>query len=319
MRTLYPPIEPRRVFYLSVGRHRLYVEECGNPTGIPVLFLHGGPGSGCRSEHRRFFDPARYRIILVDQRGAGRSQPQGEVRDNTTQHLLDDLERVRRESAVERWLLFGGSWGAALSLLYAQAHPDRVYGMILRGSFLARRRDLQWFIESGAPRVYPEQWAQLLDHLPAAARGDPVAAIDRILNGDDELARRRIAREWTLWGHRVALGDAFDPEALSDQVPAAVVHQARIELHYARYGYFVEEGRLLRDCDARLQQVPVVLIHGRHDLVCPVEAAFSLYRKLPHADFRVLPGAGHLAAGEAMIDALVAATDEMAARFETRG
>lgn len=312
MRTLYPPIEPFRSQHLNVGLHRIHVEECGDPAGIPLLFLHGGPGSGCRPDHRRFFDPSRYRIILADQRGAGRSLPQGELRENTTAHLLEDLEQIRRQLGVGQWLLFGGSWGATLALLYAQAHSERVLGLILRGSFLARRQDLHWFVETGAPRIYPEQWRQLLDMLPEKQRRTPVAALDRLLNGRDELAQWRAARAWTLWGNRVALADAFDPEGVTEHLSLSVLHQARIEVRYARRRYFIAEGQVLRDCDARLQAIPVVLVHGRRDLVCPPEAAFSLRQRLPHADLSILPDAGHLAVGEDMVDALVTATDQMA-------
>lgn len=313
MRTLYPPLEPYHAGCMVSGLHQIHLEECGNPAGIPVLFLHGGPGSGCRPDHRRFFDPSRYRIVLVDQRGAGRSLPQGELRENTTGHLLDDLEYIRRQLDIDRWVLFGGSWGAALALLYAQAHPERVLGMILRGSFLARRQDVQWFVETGAPRIYPEQWSQWLESLPETERRKPIAALDRLLNGRDELAQRRAAREWTLWSNRVALADAFDPDGLSDHIPLSALHQARIEIRYARQGYFIEEGQVLRDCDPRFDAIPLVLVHGRRDLVCPVEAAFALSRKLPHAALRILPNAGHLAAGDEMVDALVTATDQMAA------
>lgn len=312
MRTLYPALEPFQIRQLAVGLHRLHIEECGNPAGLPVLFLHGGPGSGCRPDHRRFFNPTRYRIVLVDQRGAGRSEPQGELIDNNTHALLDDLERVRRHLGIDRWLLFGGSWGSTLALLYAATHPKRVTGMILRGSFLARQRDLQWFIETGAPRIYPEQWSRLLDSLPEGGRGDPLAAIYAVLQGSDEIGQRRVAREWSLWSNRVAMGEAFDADAVSEHVPLRVVHQACIEVHYARHGYFIEEGQVLRDCGEQLGGMPTILVHGRRDLVCPVEASFELQRRILHAELHVLPGAGHLAAGDQMIDALVAATDRMA-------
>jgi len=314
MRALHPPIEPYATHLLIRDGHRVYYEECGNPQGIPVLFLHGGPGSGCRPDHRRFFDPQQCRAVLVDQRGAGRSSPPGELNGNSTPALLDDLERIRVSLGIPQWLLFGGSWGSALGLLYAQQHPERVSGLILRGTFLARDMDLQWFIRDGAPRIYPEQWLQLTESIPEEERSRLLDAIDQRLNGADELGQRRMAREWTLWTSRVALGDGFNPEALSDHVPAQVLNQARIELHYARHRYFIEEGQTLAHCD-RLRNVPVVLIHGRRDLVCPLEAAFTLHRSLPHSELRVLPNAGHIAAGEEMLDALVTATDEMRARL----
>jgi proline iminopeptidase len=314
MRTLYAPIEPYARHEMARGLHRVYVEECGNAGGLPVVFLHGGPGSGCKPDHRRFFDPGRYRIVLVDQRGAGRSTPQGERTDNTTQSLLEDLEAIRQQLAIERWLLFGGSWGAALALLYAQQYRQHVNGLILRGSFLAREKDLRWFIADGVPRIYAEQWLRLLSAVPEAERGDILGAIDRQLLGTDQLAQRRMAREWALWTNCVALGEEFDAGATGEHVPAHVLNQARIELHYALNRYFIAEGETLAHCE-RLRELPIILIHGRRDLVCPLEAAFTLQGRLPHAQLRVLRNAGHIAAGEEMLDALVVATDEMADRL----
>lgn len=310
MRPLHPPIEPYAVHTLVRDPHRIYYEECGNPRGVPVLFLHGGPGSGCRPDHRRFFDPERCRAVLVDQRGAGRSLPAGELDHNTTQALLEDLELVRIALAIPEWLLFGGSWGATLALLYAQRYPDRVAGLILRGSFLAREQDLQWFVRDGAPRVYPEAWSQLIGAIPASERSDLLGAIEARLHGPDELARRRIAREWDAWSSQVALGDAYRPAAAGEHVAAATVHRACIELHYARHRYFISEGQVLAAC-AAVRTCPVTLIHGRRDLVCPPEAAFTLHRQLPQAELTMLPTAGHVAAGDEMVDALVTAVDRM--------
>lgn len=315
MKTLYPDLEPYAVHRYPRDLHRIYVEECGNPEGIPVLFLHGGPGSGCKPYHRCFFDPAKYRIILFDQRGAGRSTPQGELSHNTTADLLRDLEFLRQQLEVGRWLLFGGSWGATLALLYAQKHPSKVSGLILRGSFLGRRRDLDWFVgDGGVRRIYPEQWERLLAALPDTERADPLAALYQYVTGSDELARRRAAREWELWSSRVVLGDAFDPARLNEHVSAEVVNQARIELHYAVNGYFIEENAILEGCGA-IAHLPTIIIHGRRDLVCPVESAWSLHRRLPESELRILPETGHIAGSEAMIDALVEATDAMAARL----
>lgn len=318
MRTLYAPVEPYARHEFAFGSHRVYVEECGNPAGEPVVFLHGGPGSGCKTDHRRFFDPARFRALLIDQRGAGRSTPQGGCEDNDTDALLDDLEVVRRRLGVERWLLFGGSWGAALALLYAERHVARVSGMILRGAFLAREMDLNWFVSDGAPRIYADQWQQLVSTIPESQRGDLLAAIDAQLWGKDELAQRRMAREWALWTNCVALGEDFDPDAFGEHVPAQSLHQARIELHYARHRYFIAEGQILAD-SAVLRDIPTIIIHGRRDLVCPPEAALTLHRHLPHAQLRLVRGAGHIAAGEAMVDALVSAADEMADLIQRAG
>lgn len=315
MKTLYPAIEPYAVHHFKRDHHKIYVEECGNPQGLPVIYLHGGPGSGCKPHHRGFFDPEKYRAILVDQRGAGRSTPHGDLRHNTAADLIRDLEYIRQHLKVERWLLFGGSWGATLALLYAQKHPAKVSGLVLRGSFLARRRDLEWFVGAdGVRRIYPEGWAQFMDSLPGAERGDPVAAIHQRLVGGDELARRRAARAWSLWGGQVVLGDEFDPGELHEHVSAEVLNQARIELHYAVNRYFIEENAVLDGC-AKLAKIPAVIIHGRRDLVCPAESAYLLHRHLPHAELRILPKAGHIAGGEEMIDALVEAADAMARRL----
>jgi len=311
MKELYPAIEPYADHVLDVdGGHRLYVEECGNPAGLPVMFLHGGPGSGCKSYHRCFFDPQKYRIILADQRGAGRSAPHGGLKNNTTHHLLSDLEFLRERLKIDRWVLFGGSWGAALALLYAQQHPERIAGMVLRGAFLARQRDLDWYARDGVNRIYPELWAELLDTIPKPEQGHLIQAIHRLLNGRDELAQRRVARAWSIWGGQVALGDEFSPAEVDEHVPQSMVQQARLELHYAVHRYFLEEDQILKDCD-RVPDVPIILIHGRRDLVCPAESAYALHQRLPKAELRILPHAGHVASGTEMIDALMSAADEM--------
>lgn len=315
MKALYPDLEPYATHRYSRDSHRIYVEECGNREGIPVLFLHGGPGSGCKRYHRSFFDPARYRIVLFDQRGAGRSMPHGELNHNTTADLVLDIEYLRQHLHVGRWLLFGGSWGATLALLYAQQFPSNVSGLILRGSFLGRRSDLDWFAgENGVRRIYPEQWERLLAILSESERADPLAALYRHVTGGDELAQRRAAREWELWSSRVVLGEEFDSARLGEHVSIEVVNQARIELHYAANRYFIEENAILRH-GGKIAHLPAVIIHGRRDLVCPVESAWSLHRSLPESELRILPEAGHIAAGEAMIDALVNATDAMAGRL----
>jgi proline iminopeptidase len=312
MKEFYPHIEPYAVHTLDVGAgHQLYVEECGNAEGIPVVFLHGGPGSGCKGHHRCFFNPDKYRIVLLDQRGSGRSKPTGEVAGNTTADLLGDLEWIRQYLRIQKWCLFGGSWGAALALLYAQAHPARVSAMVLRGTFLARQEDLDWYVKTGANRIYPERFAELREALGHQDGEDLIAAAHAIMFGADELAQRRIARAWSVWGGQVALGGAFDPSEFDGHVPAAVVQQARIELHYAFHRYFIEENQIIRDSHL-LPDVPIMLIHGRRDLVCPVESAVSLHDALTAAELKILPNAGHIASGADMIDALVDAADNIA-------
>lgn len=315
MRISYPPIEPYAAHRLRRGHHEIYVEECGNPKGLPALFLHGGPGSGCKPHHRGFFDPEKYRIILFDQRGAGRSLPQGDLKGNTTADLLGDIEHIRRHLGIDRWLLFGGSWGATLALLYAQQHPAAVAGLVLRGTFLARQGDLEWFAGAGGvSRIYPERWEQFLAALPVADHRTPIAALYERLTGDDELARRRAAREWAQWSGQVTLAEEFDPGELNEHVSAADVNQARIELHYAVHHYFIAENAILERC-GRITAVPMVIIHGRRDWVCPIESSWSLHRRLPGSELWILPRSGHLAAGDEMVDALVRATDRMAERL----
>ncbi|CAI8973764.1 prolyl aminopeptidase [Methylocaldum szegediense] len=316
MRILYPEIEPYAVHRFKRNKHRVYVEECGNSSGVPVLFLHGGPGSGCKAYHRSFFNPETYRIILVDQRGAGRSVPHGEIVGNTTADLIRDLDYIRRELRIDRWLLFGGSWGATLALLYAQRHPTKVAGLVLRAAFLARQRDLDWFVGSGVDRIYPEQWEQFMDNIPEPDRDHPLPYLYSCLTGDDEVAQRRAARTWALWSGQVILGSEFAPSELNGHVSSEALNKARIELHYAVNRYFIPENAVLDQCE-RIRHLPAILIHGRRDLVCPVESSFSLRKRLPKSELRVLPNAGHIAAGEDMIDALVGAADEMAEWFDS--
>lgn len=316
MKTLYPALEPYNTFYLDTGTwHRVFVEECGNPAGFPVIFLHGGPASGCKPDHRRFFDPERFRVILFDQRGSGLSTPYGELEENTTHDLVRDMERIRETLAIDRWMLFGGSWGATLALLYAQHFPECVAAIILRGVFLARQCDLDWFVKYGVNRIYPECWERLRSSLPSEPfQRDPIDALCHCLWGEDELARLRAAKEWTAWSSQVALGSDYDPQSEDEVNAHKILLQVRMEMHYARNHYFLEENQILANCE-RMPQIPTIIIHGRNDLVCPIEAGYYLHQRLPWADFRILPNAGHVAQGEAMIDALVAATDAMAERL----
>lgn len=315
MKQLYPPIDPFAVHEFPVtDGHVLFVEECGNPLGLPVLFLHGGPGSGCKPHQRQFFDPRRYRVILVDQRGAGRSTPAGALEHNTTRHLLADLELLRHHLGVDRWLLFGGSWGATLALLYAQSHPQCVLGLVLRGSFLARERDLHWFLGGGLERIYPDEWERLRDALPASGGGDLLRALYEGLLSGDPAVQQRVAAAWVRWGTIVTLGSDADPALLAAAPSADELRQAVIEAHYAVHRYFIAENQILGDCP-RIAHLPISIIHGRRDLVCPVEAGYTLHRHLAGSEWRVLADAGHVAQGEEMIDALVTAADRMADRL----
>jgi proline iminopeptidase len=312
MKTLYPEINPHHSFFLETGsKHQVYVEQSGNPDGIPVIFLHGGPCSGTKPDHRRFFNPELYRIILFDQRGCGLSLPFGELENNTTQDLIDDMERIRQQLAIAQWLVFGGSWGGALALLYAQQQQDKVMGLIVRGVFLVRQQDLDWFVRDGAGRIYPEQWQRLLESIPEQERDNLVPGLCDALWGEDEVAQRRAAKEWMAWGSQVSLGQDYQPSPKGEHVTELMIKQVRMELHYAKHRYFLEENQILDNCGG-LAEIPTVIIHGRYDFVCPMEAGYRLHKALPKAEYIVLPNAGHVAQGQEMIDALVAATDKFA-------
>lgn len=310
MKSLYPEISPFHTFLLETEScHRVYVEQSGNPAGIPVIFLHGGPCSGTKPDHRRFFDPERYHIILMDQRGCGQSLPFGELDGNTTQDLLADMEAIRERLRIDSWLLFGGSWGGTLALLYAQRYPQRVAAMILRGVFLARQTDMDWFLRDGVNRIYPQAWQALLQAAAAEAGEDVLQKLCLAVFGNEEAVAKRGARQWLAWGGQVALGNEYRDD--DQPLPETAVKQVQMELHYARNAYFIAENQILRNC-AVLQDIPAIIIHGQNDLTCPLEAGWRLHQALPRAKFVVLPNAGHVAKGEEMIAALVAATDEMA-------
>ena len=312
MRCLYPAIENVASYRIEVGgAHRLYVEECGNPDGRAVVFLHGGPGSGCNPDHRRYFDPDHYRIVLVDQRGSGRSTPPGEIHDNDTDALVRDLEVVRRQLGIDRWMLFGGSWGATLALCYAQVFPSAVSAIVLRGTFLARPRDLDWFFgDGGAARVFPEAYADFTAPVPVTERRDLVAAYHRRIHGSDSESVLAWSRHWLDWGGAVSCWTL--PSTAPKTVPEAErqIAKARIETHYAINRYFVADRPLL-DAVGRLPPVPVTLIHGRRDLVCPCAAAVSLHQAIPGSRLQLVEDAGHLAVEPGMIDALVGGTDRL--------
>ena len=315
MKTLYPEIAPYHAFFLETGsKHSVYVEQSGNPEGFPVIFLHGGPCSGTKPDHRRFFNPEYYRIILFDQRGCGLSMPFGELENNTTQDLIDDMECIRLHLGIHQWLVFGGSWGAALCLLYSQQHQEKVAGMIIRAVFLARQQDLDWFARDGASRIYPELWQRLVESIPEQGRENLIQGLYDALRGEDEVAKRRVAKEWIAWGGQVALGNDYQPGANNNHVTEKMVKQVRMELHYARHHYFIRENQILENC-ATLFNIPTIIIHGRQDLVCPMEAGMKLHQVLPHAEYVVLPNAGHIAQGSEMIDALVSATDKFAEKL----
>lgn len=308
---LYPPIDPFDQRMLDVGDgHRVYVEQCGNPDGIPALVLHGGPGGGCSPSMRRFFDPDVYRIVLFDQRGCGRSRPSGSIEANTTWHLVDDIELIRRTLGVDRWTLFGGSWGAALSLIYAQAHPDRVRAMVLRGIFLMTQPELDWFYGGGAGKFWPDQWRHFSSMVPSEEQADLVNAYNRRLFGDDSLTATRFARAWTRWENALASFEA-DGSVGDSPIDFARIF-ARLENHYFVNGGFLDdESQILANMD-RIAHIPAVIVQGRYDMICPPESAHRIARLWPEARLKMVSFAGHALSEPGICKELVSATDHCA-------
>lgn len=315
MASLYPDIEPYVNHTIAVeAPHKLHVEECGNPKGIPVVFLHGGPGSGCESYHRRFFDPDKYRIILFDQRGCGRSSPHAELANNTTQALVADMEAIRERLGVDQWLVFGGSWGSTLGLVYAETHPERVLGLVLRGIFLCRPREIQWFYQKGASRLMPDYWQHYLDAIPTAEHGDLLQAYYQRLTSDNEVERMAAAKAWSLWEGRSATLKPSHSVVEHFGNPFTALSLARIECHYFVNNSFLEEDQILRHAE-RLINIPGVIVQGRYDVVCPMESAWALHQAWPEAELKIIEDAGHSASEPGILSALVDATDQMAKRL----
>ncbi|QJD99917.1 prolyl aminopeptidase [Massilia forsythiae] len=311
---LFPPILPIRHGMLAVDAlHTIYWEEVGNPNGIPVIFLHGGPGAGLSPQHRRFFDPAVYRVILFDQRGAGKSTPLGEWKNNTTQLLIDDIERLRVMFHVERWLVFGGSWGSTLALAYGQAHPERCLGFVLRGIFLCTRAEVEFFLY-GVQWFYPELYDDFVSPIPPEERGDLLQAYARRLLCDDPRQYWPAARAWSRFeGRRVFLLPQ-EEEGSSDTLDLGV---GRLEAHYMAHGAFLDEGQLLRDLP-RIAHLPAVIVQGRYDVICPPLSAYRLHQAWPGSRLHMIADAGHGALETGIARALVAATEQFKrhGRFE---
>jgi proline iminopeptidase len=313
LRTLYPEIEPYDHGWLKVSElHEIYYEQCGNPDGKPVVFLHGGPGGGGDTRPRRFFDPARYRIVILDQRGCGRSRPHASLVNNTTWDLVADIELLRGRLGIERWQVFGGSWGSTLSLLYAQTYPQRVTELVLRGIFMLRREELQWFYQHGASELFPDQFAHYLAPIPADERHDLMGAYHRRLTGDDQQVALEAARAWAIW--EGSTSSLYPAAGVQDTFgdPHFALAFARIESHYFMNGGFMkQEDQILRDID-RIRDIPAVIVHGRYDVVCPIRNAWDLSQRWPEAQLQVIPDAGHSAFEPGTTDALITATDRFA-------
>ena len=310
--TLYPPIDPYRTGHLDVGDgHRVYWELCGNPDGTPAVFLHGGPGAGCSPDHRRLFDPARYNVLLFDQRGCGRSTPHANLEANTTWHLVEDIERLRSMLGIGTWLVFGGSWGSALALAYAQTHPETVSAMILRGIFALRQAELQWYYQEGASWLFPDKWERFLAPIPPEERGDLIGAYHRRLTSSSRVTQIEAAKAWSLWeGETISLrpNRAFSDLHAQDEFALAF---ARIENHYFVNKGFVAEGQLITDAN-RLRHIPGIIVQGRYDLATPVKTAWDLHRAWPEAEFILVDDAGHAYNEPGILVELIRATDRYA-------
>jgi proline iminopeptidase len=310
MRTLYPAIEPYKTGHIKVSDlHEIYYEECGAPNGQPVIFVHGGPGGGIISDYRRYFDPETYRVILFDQRGCGKSTPHANLEENTTWDLVADMEQIRNLLGIEKWVVFGGSWGSTLSLAYSQTHPNRVKALVLRGIFLLRPQELRWFYQEGASFIYPDAWRHYLEPIPVDERDDMIQAYHKRLTSDDGEVRNRAARAWSVW--EASTSKLFPDDTLKDMFASDDFANAfaRIECHYFVNGGFLDHpDQLLQNVDT-MRHIPGVIVQGRYDVVCPMTTAWELHLRWPEAEFHVIPDAGHSAGEPGIIDALVRATD----------
>ena len=309
---LYPEIEPYHTEMLPVSDlHTIYVEEVGNPEGEPVVFLHGGPGGGCADDYRRYFDPKKWRIILFDQRGCKRSTPFAELKENTTWDLVSDIEKIRQHKNIDQWHVFGGSWGSTLSLTYGISHPEQVKSLILRGIFLLRKKEIQWFYQEGASRIFPDTWKRYQETISPEKRHDMVKAYYEILTGDDREKKLEAARSWSVWEASTSklvqdtdLMEGFDEAEFAEAF-------ARIECHYfINNGFFDSDNWILDNCD-RLKNIPTYIVHGRYDIVCPVESAFDLKEAIPHAKLYVTPTSGHSLSEEQTKSKIIEITNEI--------
>ena len=314
MPSLYPPIEPYATGMLDTGDgHQVYYERVGTPGGKPAVFLHGGPGGGCSPEHRRLFDPALYDVLLFDQRGCGRSAPHASLENNTTWHLVADIERLRDLVGASQWLVFGGSWGSTLALAYAETHPERVSELVLRGIYTCTKPELDWFYQFGVSQMFPDKWERFVALIPEAERGDMLGAYHRRLTGADPELQVAAARAWSLYeGEVITLLPEPRLTAQHDDGHFALAF-ARIETHYFVHGCWLEPDQLLRDAP-RLAVIPGTIVHGRYDMPCPAHYAWALHKALPQMDFHLVEGAGHAYSEPGILSRLIEATDRYAAK-----
>jgi len=315
MKKLFNSIKPYVSHHLQVdGLHSLYIEECGNPAGLPVVFLHGGPGAGCAPYHRRYFDPNIYRIILFDQRGCGKSTPHASLEENTSWHLVADIEMIRKHLNIDKWVVFGGSWGSTLGLLYAQTHPDSVSGLILRGIFLARDKDVQWFYQEGTNRLFPDHWQKFIKPIAEGERGDMVTAYHRQLTGDNEIQQLRAAKAWSIWEGVTATLQTDQDVVSSFSNPHTALSVARIECHYFMNKCWLEPNQIISNID-KIRHIPGYIVQGRYDVICPVEQAWELASAWPEAKLSIIEDAGHAIVESGITSALLRITEEMSEKL----
>ena len=307
---LFPAIETYDTGFLKKGKHKIYYEQCGNPKGKPAIFLHGGPGGGCGSLSRRFFNPKKYRIILFDQRGCGRSKPHTCLEDNTTWHLIEDIESIREILDIKKWLVFGGSWGSTLAIAYAQKHPKNVSQLVLRGIFMLRQKELQWFYQYGASEMYPEAWQGFLKEIPENERDNLIEAYRKIFYGDDEEKKLSAAKAWSKWEASCSFIN-YNPDAVKDSLNAEfALAFALIENHYfVNKGFLDNENQLLENIDI-IRNIPAVIIQGRYDVVCPPTTAYELHSKWPESELVIAPFSGHSAFEKEITHELIKATNK---------
>lgn len=314
LKGLYPPIKAYASGWLNSGDgHQIYWERSGNPEGKPAVFIHGGPGGGCSPIHRQLFDPAHYNLTLFDQRGCGRSRPHASLDNNTTWHLIEDMEKLREMAGAEQWLVFGGSWGSTLGLAYAETYPERVSELVLRGIFTLRRQELDWYYQDGASRFFPDKWQRVLSILSEEERGDVIGAYRRRLTGSDPEVQLEAARLWSLWeGETVTLMPAVNAASFGEDDFALAF--ARIENHYFSHGGFLERDDQLLENVTRIRHIPGVIVHGRYDMACQVQNAWDLAARWPEAELHIIEGAGHSFDEPGILDRLIRATDQFAGK-----
>ncbi|WP_444995596.1 prolyl aminopeptidase [Aliikangiella sp. IMCC44359] len=311
MRKLYPDIKPNQKYNIDVGDgHTLYVEESGSTDGIPLIYLHGGPGAGCDAVYRRYCDPEKYRIILFDQRGCGRSEPHASIENNTTQDLVADLEVIREHLDIQQWVLMGGSWGTTLALVYAQTHPKKVLGIILRGVFLGRAKDIDWLYSDGTRKVFPDYWQDFISAIPNNERDHLIRAFYERLTGEDEIARMAAAKAWACWEGKAATLEPNSTVLEHFSAPHIALSMARISAHYFMNNCFLEENQLINNVQ-QLKGIPGIIVHGRYDMICPVENAWTLQKEWDGCELHIIRDAGHSTMEAGIIDGLVRATREM--------